>query len=697
MNRCYVKSLLYDGQTAQAGAVTVGDGGSLDIVLGPYNAQLSVRAVDRDGNPVPGARITAVPKETGAANVQMGGMTTQSGQATMMSLRPGTYDVYAFETPDPNSGLFPPIQPGATQAYEGRGKTVTVGESGRTEVEVTVIPASETGAAAAPPPGPKGSLAGKVVNVVNGSPMAGVVVTLRGMFSPAAAAQAPSAATDDQGRFAFPDVAPGAYNVAAAEQRFLAAGAGQIGGFINQVVVGDGQQVSAFVLKLAPAGVIAGTVKDESGEPVLGALVEAYRYRNEMNQRRLASVGGTRTDDLGAYRITNLQAGDYYLRVQRAQPARAVANRVVPMAGAQPAASNVPAPESITGPLPSEPETDYVPLWYPNAAQRSGASSVKLAVGATAANIDMTWRTSRTVRIRGKVTDPSGGAVGTPQVTLREKDAEAMLSNIGSVMAARDGSFEISGVPSGSYWLTAWPAPTAGVAGGMAVSGPGGASTKRAVQSIEVKDASIEGIQLELSFGRTVRGSVKMDGGGATMRPAVFSLTSLDSQCCVTINPGADGTFTAGGVFPGTYALNTQNLPANSYVKSMRYGGKDVSPTGFELTGDGQLEIVLSNAAAVLEGSITGADGKPDGLAGVVVAPASGGAPVRTGNADAAGNYYFASLPPGDYRVVAWDASAPEAFDPPEALAPFARYAKTVTLTASAHEKLPVTVVPAAR
>jgi hypothetical protein len=335
-------------------------------------------------------------------------------------------------------------------------------------------------------------------------------------------------------------------------------------------------------------------------------------------------------------------------------------------------------------------------MWYPNAAPRSGATAVKLAVGATAGNIDMTWRRSRAVRIRGKVTDPSGSAVGTPVVILSEKGAEAQLSNIGSVMAARDGSFEISGVPAGSYWLTARPGPAS--EGGQAAfgTGPVGA-TKRAVQSIEVKDAAIEGIQLELSFGRTVRGSVKTDGAGPAIRPMFFSLTSMDGLGSVTINPGNDGMFTANGAFPGIYELNTQNLAANSYVKSLRYGGKDVPLTGFEFTGEGQLEIVLSNAAAILEGSITGADGKPAGLAGVVVAAASGPAPVRTGNADAAGNFYFANLPPGDYRVAAWDASTPEASDPPEVLAPYARYSKTVTLGASGHEKLPVTVVPAGR
>jgi hypothetical protein len=688
MGRCYVKSVLYRGQAAPEGALTVSESGSLDITLAPYSATLSVVVMDGDGNPAPRARIVAVPKDggTGMNMIGQNGMSGPAGQVTLASLRPGTYDVYAFGSPE-GIPVLPPFSqtPDYLKAFAGRSKTVTVPESGRATVEVTAIPASETGAtAAAPPPaGAKGSLEGKVVNAVNGSAMAGVVVSLRGQFNTATPPQAPAVATDDRGAFAFPDLAPGSYFLSAAEQRFVGEGSGVPGSLSNQVIVGEGQQVSAYVLKLAPAGVIAGTVKDESGEPVLGARVQAFRYRNQMGQRRLTTAASAQTDDLGNYRIANLIPGDYYVSVAPAAARGAVA-------------------DSITGPLPSEAETDYVSMWHPNAAQPAAATAVKLATGATAGNIDMTWRKVKVVRIRGKVVDPSGGAVGTPMVTLMPKDGQTLLT-VGSVRVARDGSFEISAVPPGSYSLIARPSPIGGgVSGGQVMfgsdlRGPLQPSARMAAQSIEVKDASIEGIRLELGVGRAVKGSIKMDGGGPLVRPAFVSLTSMAGGGRAMLNPGSDGTFTATGIFPLVYTLDTQNLPANCYVKSVRYAGQEVARAGFELTGDGQLEIVLSSTAAVLEGSVTGADGKPAGEAGIVVAPVAGALPARTGNADAGGNFYFANLLPGEYRVAAWDAASPEANDPPESLGPFARYAKTVTLGESGHEKAQVTVVPSGR
>jgi hypothetical protein len=723
IGRCYVKSAVYRGQAAPADALTVTESGSLVVVLAAYSGQLSVTAVDRDGNLVPRARIMPVPKENGPGQTTVSGMTGPGGQITFGSIRPGTYDVYAFDTPDLSAPFYQP-DADAMKAFEGRGKTVTVPQSGRATIEVTAIPASETGAVAPPPPPPaaKGSLAGRVVSAVNGSPIAGVVVTLRGQFNTAVPPRAPSASTDDQGRFSFPDLAPGQYSLMAAGQKFIAASLSPLGSLGDQVIVGEGQQVSAYILKLIPEGVIAGTLKDESGLPVLGARVQAFRYRNQTGERRLPPAGATQTDDLGSFRVANLGPGDYYIAVEPITPANPAVIRSNTFAGgpamettgqvttgqiiAQPAAASQ-APETITGPLPSDPESDYVPMWYPNAAQPSAATAVRLAAGATVANIEMTWRKTRVVRLRGKVSDPAGGAVGAPVLRLMPRGAQVTSLAIGSTRAARDGTFEISGVPAGSYSLIAWPGSPAGGGGrggqvaGMAVmGGPGGPSNRVAVQPIDVKDSSIEAIDLEVSGGRTIKGSIKVDGAGSLPRPFFFSLRSEEGVGNGMVNMAGDGTFTLSNVFPVVYTLNSQNsqsLPANCYVKAIRYGGKDLPLADFELTGDGQLEVVVSTTAAVLEGSVTGADGKPAGLAGVVVAPVSGPTPVRMGNADANGSFYFANLPPGDYRVFAWDASTPEASDPPGSLTPFARYAKTVTLGASAHEKVQVTVAPLGR
>jgi hypothetical protein len=196
-----------------------------------------------------------------------------------------------------------------------------------------------------------------------------------------------------------------------------------------------------------------------------------------------------------------------------------------------------------------------------------------------------------------------------------------------------------------------------------------------------------------------VKGSIKADNGGAVGQGIRFNLTSTATGGGGMITYGNGGTFTVNGVFPLAYTLNSQNpnLSPNTYIKSIRYAGHEVPESDIEFTGTGELEVIVGNSAAVLEGSVTGADGKPAGNAGIVIAPASGSSPARTGNADSRGNFYFGSLPPGEYKVVAWDAVAPEASDPPEKLGPLANAAKSVKLAENGHEKVQLTVVPAGR
>ncbi|MGD0498019.1 MAG: carboxypeptidase-like regulatory domain-containing protein [Bryobacteraceae bacterium] len=722
MSRCYVKSIEYGGQAAPQNALAVTESGPLEIMLASYSAMLNVTVVDSDGNPLPRARIVAVPKEGG--NPTMSSMTGLNGQMNTLA-RPGTYQVYAWEA----AAQYAPPTPEYLKAFESRAKTVTVAATGRASVEVAAIPASESGAMMPPPPPPgaKGSLAGTVVNAVSGAPIAGVAVSLGGQFNFTNQPQAMRGtvvAADDQGRFSFPDLTPGSYTLAPARPGESL--------FHGQVIVGEGQQISVYVLKLIPGGVIAGAVKDESGEPVLGARVEVSHYRTDFAPRRLVTAGSTQTDDLGKYRIANLPPGNYFVDARMPGAPRTAAESAMGLASAP--AAPPPPPESIAGPLPTEPETDYVPVSYSNASQPSvasavritrppgagvfraspsqpsAASAVRVTAGAAVANIDMTMRKTRVVRIRGRVVDPSGGPVGTPSVTLMAKNADAMPPSVGNARVALDGAFEITGVPPGSYNLVARPGPIGDLSGGGAVMNVGGIAMsggigmggvppiRIAVQSVEVKESPIEGIRLELGPGRTVKGTIKMDGGGAAGQGVLFfNLTSLPAVGSGRINFGSGGTFTVTGVFPLVYTLNAQNLSANSYIKSIRYAGREVPESGIEFTGPGELEVTISNAAAVLEGSVTGGDGKPMGNAGVVVAPSSGSLPMRTGNADAHGNFYFGSLPPGDYRVLAWDATTPEASDPPASLGPFASAAKTVKLAENAHEKVRVTVVPAGR
>ena len=82
-------------------------------------------------------------------------------------------------------------------------------------------------------------------------------------------------------------------------------------------MVGNGQRITGYTLKLAPQSVIVGKVTDEFGEAVANAQAVLYRAENVRAVRRLSRQGMAQTDDLGKFRLSGMAPGSYYLAVMK--------------------------------------------------------------------------------------------------------------------------------------------------------------------------------------------------------------------------------------------------------------------------------------------------------------------------------------------------------------------------------------------
>ena len=120
--------------------------------------------------------------------------------------------------------------------------------------------------AAAPPPRP--SVAGKVVNSLNGEAVRGATVILRSHDETDGISYADE--TDADGRFSMEDVQPGEYSISARRQGFAFEPPGAVGAPPPNLKVEQGGQKQDLVIKLTPLGVIAGRVLDSDGDPVHG-------------------------------------------------------------------------------------------------------------------------------------------------------------------------------------------------------------------------------------------------------------------------------------------------------------------------------------------------------------------------------------------------------------------------------------------
>jgi len=210
------------------------------------------------------------------------------------------------------------------------------------------------------------------------------------------------------------------------------------GGFVrpsglDPVRLQDGGSQTVTV-RLARTGAIVGRVTDESGEPVLRAQVRALR-REPSAGRRLMMTGSATTDDLGQFRLFDLQPGEYYVSAELTSP-------MGPMA-----------------PAGSGPRTGLAPTFYPGSPSLDGARSITVKAAQDAGGVEFSLVTAALGSVTGSAVDtegkpltPGGGNAGV-NVQLSPR-GDSYWSGRGAVLQ-QDGTFAIRNVPPGDYYLSA--------------------------------------------------------------------------------------------------------------------------------------------------------------------------------------------------------------------------------------------------
>lgn len=167
----------------------------------------------------------------------------------------------------------------------------------------------------------------------------------------------------------------------------------------------------------------------------------------------------------------------------------------------------------------------------------------------------------------------------------------------------------------------------------------------------------------------------------------------------------ADGAFTiplvpegkyrlqvnVGGVVP-TPATTTPapppspSLPATAYVADIRQGSLSIYDNGFSVGNEAvnPIQILVNTNGGSLEGTVAESDRKPVPAATVVVVPATdrrrNPALYRTVRSDTQGHFIFTAVPPGQYKVFAWENVPLEAWQNAEFLARYEQRGVSVTV-----------------
>ena len=559
----------------------------------------------------------------------------------------------------------------------------------RAVVMAVLLPWCFAAGAAAPvdtrAPAP-GRVAGVVVDRESRAPVGRAVVMMAG--TDVGVVRVTTA--DAQGRFSFSPVAAGRYLVSAQRHGYLA---GSFGAYApgrpgRVVTVTSGQPLTGLELALVPGASITGRITDESGLPVPEARVRVLPKRDVAGDIATAGDAGDPatpiTDDRGIYRVYHLPPGEYVVAVQPRRPSTApvsiLTDREVD-SGLGGAASARPAAPAMVG-------AGYEFRYYGNVTSLKDAKAVMLTAGEERTGIDIRTAIVPLVRVEGVVAgDPPRGV----QVTLRPRDRDVggTLLTTFATNAGPEGRFLFGGVPPGAYMLAArvLPPPTAPPSGDSPQAPR--VAARWAAREIEVTNANLSNVRLELQPALSLSGQLKVEGYERlpadlpTIRVGLRpTLATVQVPPVEPVVVDASGRFTIAGILPGRYRLFLQ-IPANGttqvpdwFPKSAMRDGRDVFdwPMDIEPGRASDLAVTITDDTQDIDGVVVDAAGRPVRECAVLLFavdksfrfPQSRRIASRLTSVDGAFVFGLAAgLPPGDYFVAAVPGDRPnEQFDP---------------------------------
>jgi hypothetical protein len=397
-----------------------------------------------------------------------------------------------------------------------------------------------------------------------------------------------------------------------------------------------------------------------------------------------------------------------------------------------------------------------MPIYYGDVNEQQRSTPIDLPPGISANGMDISLRNARvrSWHIRGTATN---GATGMPaagaQLRLMPKSWTATVIMPNAVVDG-EGHFDIKGVVPGSYTLyanqAAQQAPGAAGPGGGGQRGAapnpqrgappagGGRSTPGAPDaangpppipavaarvSVDVGNSNLDNLSFTLTPGITLNGSVNMEhptvtGDNAGPRGMRVMLThdpdivGLPNAPQAAIQP--NGTFALSNVMQGdfkvyvppllnTFQWGTPSVPANlqnTYIKSIRLGNIDALVDGLHLSIAPQekLEVVIGTGGR-LNGTVVNERREPVVNATIALLPAERKRIdwYRSTTTDTQGRYKIQGIPPGNYRVFAWEDVEHDAWQDPNFMTPYEGRGTTVQISEDGQGTTDLLVIPAGR
>ncbi|HLK69691.1 MAG TPA: carboxypeptidase regulatory-like domain-containing protein [Bryobacteraceae bacterium] len=428
--------------------------------------------------------------------------------------------------------------------------------------------------------------------------------------------------SDATGAFRFEGIVPGDYRMRTRGRGYADSRVVAIGARRKAVVqVAEHGSITGSVIELDPEAIVTGRVTNSEGEPVPAAVVFAIEEQWQRGFRVYKPVESASANDRGEYRLKVLP-GRYYLS------ALPLFDGIVPRVFADD---------------PDKPEVRAGVAVYPNASNIEGGSPLELRPGQELSGISFKLRNVTTYHVRGKVNLFTPAPRTVVSLNRRNGDRSPGAGNV-AVDVNKDGTFDLKGVAPGSYWLELMPlrdSPT----GRM---------------PLEVTDRDVDGIHLASIPQFDVQGHVRLAEDDMDV-PLTLVKLRIDWLNWYLFNFGGVSNTNADGAFifrlrpAGEYVLT---LPPDRdlYIQSVSCNQHAVEGgrLDFGRGPAGEVEVVLANGTATVEGKVEWPDAEPGAMAILVSASgATGNTGARGVELDESGHFTFRYVPPGKFYVFA--------------------------------------------
>jgi hypothetical protein len=538
--------------------------------------------------------------------------------------------------------------------------------------------------------------------------------------------------TDSEGRFHFPRLTPGQYRVTAGGNGFVRTEYGQrrANGAGLPLTLAANQRVTDATIALTPTGSISGRITDASGQPVVLADVFALRATYQEGQRMFVQKLSAKTDDRGEYRIFWMTPGLYY--VNAIVPDGTNAFNLIMNADGLDTQSTMNANRSVVRDVLSRPigtgagaNEAHVPVYYPTVTDPQQARAVDVGPGADIRGLDITAVRVVTRRIRGVVFNGVTRQLPGPNTNaeVRLLPTNPAQQPIGAPVNPETGRFEINRVVPGTYILYTRMRAT-----------PGTGPTNEILWGslpLEIRERDLDDISLAAVAGVPLSGRVILEDKSGNPLPSVAGMAiGMRPEPLISQNQPSQATQVAGdgsfafaplppskyrvyvipmlapnnpGLLGGMPAMPQALMDLNPYVKSVRVGNNDVLDAGVHFVAGSeplQMEVILGTNAGALEGRALNDKSQPVDAAVVGLVPASPSARgfrtdmYKTTSTDSTGKFEIRGLPPGDYKVFAWEDVDKGAIIDQDFIRSYESHGKTIHIGEGEKPSLDLTVIP---